>query len=100
MVEDPNALRDPRIKSGYNAEIEIILYRKPAAITVPKSALFTDHEGRSMVYVVTPAGREKRTVVPGPENDARVEIIEGLKIAEKVLLVVQKEKKNGNVQIP
>jgi cobalt-zinc-cadmium efflux system membrane fusion protein len=81
--------RDGRLKPDMFANVEIVTEMHRTAITVPQSALLVDG-GKSVVFIAKggnyDAGYEKRTVTPGISSDDRVEILDGLKAGDKVVI--------------
>jgi Cu(I)/Ag(I) efflux system membrane fusion protein len=71
------------------ANVEIVTDMHRTAISIPQSALLVD-SGKSVVFVAKggnyDAGYEKRAVTPGLQSSDRVEIIDGLKAGDKVVV--------------
>ncbi|HEU4391000.1 MAG TPA: efflux RND transporter periplasmic adaptor subunit, partial [Blastocatellia bacterium] len=82
-TEVPN--HDARLKPEMFANVQIITDSSSSAISIPQSALMNDG-GQSVVFVATGAGYEKRPVVAGLQSDNRVEIRDGLKAGDKVVI--------------
>jgi cobalt-zinc-cadmium efflux system membrane fusion protein len=82
-TEVPN--RDARLKPDMFANVEIVTDLHRAAISVPQSALLTDG-GKTVIFVAEDSGFKKRVVTAGTQSGDRVEIIEGLKEGEKVVV--------------
>lgn len=82
-TEVPN--RDGRLKPDMFANVEIITDVNREAISIPQSALLDDN-GQKVVFVATPSGYEKRPVTTGIQSDNRVEIRDGLKAGDKVVV--------------
>jgi len=92
----PNA--DGRLKPDMFANVAIVTDLHRAAISIPQSALLKDGE-KSVVFVVDGNGYKKIQVTAGIEGNDRVEIIEGLKAGDKVVvkgnyLLLQQSKPN------
>ena len=77
--------RDGRLKPDMFANVEIITDMHRTAISVPQSALLVD-AGKSVVFVAAGASYEKRAVTPGIQSNDRIEIIDGLKAGDKVVV--------------
>jgi len=81
--------RDGRLKPDMFANVEIVTDMHRTAISIPQSALLVD-SGKSVVFVAKggnyDAGYEKRAVTPGLQSSDRVEIIDGLKAGDKVVV--------------
>ena len=74
---------DPRLVSGMSGRVEIVADVVPDVLLVPVEAVINDN-GKSVCYVKTAAGQEKRSVKPGKTNDHFVEIVEGLAEGDQV----------------
>ncbi|MCD8303063.1 MAG: efflux RND transporter periplasmic adaptor subunit [Prevotellaceae bacterium] len=75
------------IRSGYSANAEIVLERKPNVLSVPESAIeFSD--GDTYVYVMTGDGKdnkyERKKVTTGLSDGVNIEIKSGLTTKDKV----------------
>jgi cobalt-zinc-cadmium efflux system membrane fusion protein len=82
-TEVPNP--DGRLKPDMFANVEIITDLHPATISIPQSALLNDG-GKTIVFVADGSSYKKRIVTTGTQSSDRVEIIEGLKEGEKVVV--------------
>jgi len=82
-TEVPN--RDGRLKPDMFANVQIITETDRSAISVPQTAVLADN-GQSIVFVLTSAGYEKRAVTTGIQNDDRIEIREGVKAGDKIVV--------------
>jgi membrane fusion protein, multidrug efflux system len=90
-VNDPNG----DLKPGMFARVGIVFERRPDALTIPRIALL-DTDGTSNVFVVNQGKAEQRTIKTGLSNAGRIEVVEGLKGAEQVVVVGQSGLKDGN----
>ena len=79
------AAGDAPILSGMKGEVTIVTYDKAAALTVPKSAVFSDDDDSKYVFVVSAAGHSKQPVKTGRTKGDDLEILEGLKTGDKIL---------------
>ena len=72
---------------GEGLELEVLLDERASALTVPREALIIDG-GVTTVFVLEPSGSEykarRRLVQAGSARAGRVEILDGLKEAERV----------------
>ena len=82
-TEVPNG--DGRLKPEMFANVQIITDVNSTALSIPQSALVFDN-GQPVVFVVSGSGYEKRSVVTGLQGNDRVEIREGLKEGDKVVV--------------
>ncbi|GJD33531.1 efflux RND transporter periplasmic adaptor subunit [Methylobacterium aerolatum] len=83
VVALPNG--DGAWRPGTYVTAEIEIGRDPVAVRVPKAALQTV-EGRTVVFVRTEEGFEKREVDLGRADDEAVEIVSGLKAGEAIVV--------------
>ena len=77
--------KDPRVKPGLTAILDIIVDQQKDVITVPVSAV-TSRGEEHIVFVANGEKIEERTVVLGSSNDQRVVVREGLRPGERLLL--------------
>lgn len=77
--------RDPRLKPGLTAALDIIVERQEAAIAVPLVAV-ASRGGEPVVYVADGERVEARRVVLGASNERSVVVKEGLSPGERVVL--------------
>ena len=77
--------KDPRVKPGLTAILDIIVDRQTDVISVPLSAVAS--RGEEHIVFVANGGRiEERRVVLGSSNDQRVVVKEGLRPGERLLV--------------
>jgi cobalt-zinc-cadmium efflux system membrane fusion protein len=81
-TEVPNP--DGRLKPDMFANVEIVTAGRPAAISVPLSAVLDD-DGKSVVFVADGNNYTKKEVTLGLKSEDRVEIVQGLKAGDKVV---------------
>jgi len=81
QIED----KDPRLRPGLTANLDIIVDRQQDVISVPLSAV-VPHRGAHVVFVFDAGKPEERKVVLGPSNAHNVIVREGLRPGELVLL--------------
>ncbi len=82
-TEVPNA--DGRLRPDMFANVEIIASSRKTAISIPMSAVLDDG-GRSVVFVADGNSYKKRDVTLGVKGEERVEITDGLKEGERVVV--------------
>ena len=82
-TEVPN--RDDKLKPDMFANVQIITDLNRTAISIPLAALLNDN-GQSVVFVTADSKYEKRVVTPGIQSNDRVEILDGLKAGDKVVV--------------
>jgi cobalt-zinc-cadmium efflux system membrane fusion protein len=76
---------DGRLKPDMFANVAIVTDQHRAAISVPQSAVLKDGD-KSVVFVVDGNGYKKVPVNVGIEGNDRIEIAEGLKAGDKVVV--------------
>ena len=76
---------DGRLKPDMFANVQIVTDVNRAAISVPQSAVLND-EGKTIVFVADGNTFDKRQVQAGIQDNDRVEIIDGLKAGDKVVV--------------
>ncbi len=76
---------DHRLKPGMFANVDVVVFEKGSALTVPEAALVYDRHG-IYVWRVDPDGRaEKVPVEMGIRQKGRVEILVGLEAQDRVI---------------
>ncbi|MGE5328973.1 MAG: efflux RND transporter periplasmic adaptor subunit [Deltaproteobacteria bacterium] len=87
------------LKPGYTVDIKIITQNKKEVLIVPESAVF-DYQGTSCVLAVENGKAVIRRIKTGIENDKFIEIIEGLKEGESILVKPDNTVKEGMKVVP
>jgi HlyD family secretion protein len=82
-IEIPNASR--LLKPGMFARIEVVLLERPDVLAIPMNALL-EEQGECFVYVVEGNKAARKPVTTGIEQDRFVEVREGLKEGEQVVV--------------
>jgi HlyD family secretion protein len=77
--------REPRLRPGMSARVEIEVETRPKALVVPLEAVF-EREGRRVAYVVDYLRVREQEVVLGPSNQDFAVVLKGLRAGERVLL--------------
>lgn len=85
------------LKIDFDTEVNILLGEKAAVIKVPVEAVRNDKTNRDYVFVVEGDKAVERTVKLGLHSDLEVEIIEGVKEGEKVVLNPTGNLKDGGL---
>ena len=76
---------DRRLKSGMFADVEIVTTTLHDVIVIPDSAVQT-HEDKQIVFIAVDGNRfEKRNVKLGLEQHGRAQVLEGVKVGEKIV---------------
>ncbi len=79
---------------GMTCKVKLLSYEKKNAITVPEKAVFHEEadEDKTYVYIASQDGKPtKRSVATGRKHKSQVEITQGLKDGEKILIEKPKE---------
>ena len=82
------------LRPGMFARVAIVYERKPDALQIPRTALL-DTDGQAKVFVVTGGKAVERAVKLGLSNGAWIEVTDGLKDGEQVIVVGQGAVKPG-----
>jgi membrane fusion protein (multidrug efflux system) len=77
---------DQLLRPGMFARVAIVYERKPDALQIPRTALL-DGDGPPKVFVVQDGKALERAVQLGLSNGAMIEVVEGLKDGEQVVVV-------------
>lgn len=93
LVEFDNP--DNRMKAGTTVDIRITTSTKTGAVVVERKNLM-EEKGEYFVYVVTGGKAEKRTVTPGKQQGLDVEIVNGLKPGDELVVEGQMLLENGS----
>jgi membrane fusion protein (multidrug efflux system) len=91
-VEVADATR--HLKPGMFARVNIAYERRENALQVPRTAII-DSDGEQSVYVVVGDKAEQRRITTGLANNGWIEVLQGLKGDERVVVVGQAGLKSG-----
>jgi len=80
-IDNPDWLLRP----GMFVKAEIIVASKDSAIVIPKDIIIASREGKT-IYVVDKGAARRRIISTGLENPDYVEVTEGLKIEERLVV--------------
>jgi membrane fusion protein, multidrug efflux system len=83
------------LKPGMFGRVGIVFDRRPDALQIPRVALL-DTDGESAVFVVQDGLAKRRPIRTGLSNAGSIEITDGLKGNESVIVVGQSGLKDGN----
>jgi len=81
LVENPDHLLRP----GMFVKVENIVARKDSVIVIPKDIILSKRRGKT-VFVVDKGAAFSRVISTGLENESQVEVIEGLKLNERLVI--------------
>jgi len=73
------------LKPGMYAKLELILSEKPDALTVPREAVLKEN-GKEFVFTVEGNQAFRKPVVTGIERENVIEIVEGVKDGDKIVV--------------
>lgn len=93
-VEIPDDTR--HLKPGMFARVNIAYERREDALQVPRTAII-DSDGEQSVFIVVGAKAEQRKVSTGLANNGWLEVLDGLKGNERVVVVGQAGLKSGTL---
>ena len=82
-IEIPNSSR--LLKPGMFARIEVVLLEKPEVLAIPSNAVM-ENQGERFVYLLEGNKAARRPIVTGIEQDRFVEVREGLKEGDQVIV--------------
>ncbi len=86
--------KDSLLRPGMFARVAIVYERRPDALQIPRTALL-DGDGPPKVFVIKDGKAAERAVKLGLSNGAWIEVTEGLKDGEQVVVVGQGAVKPG-----
>lgn len=84
LFEVPNP--DNKLKVSMTTQVAIVLNEAKQALCIPLSALGNKKGGKATVQVLSGETAETRTIVTGISNNVSVQVIEGLREGEKVIV--------------
>ncbi|MFC2088539.1 efflux RND transporter periplasmic adaptor subunit [Calditrichota bacterium] len=72
------------LRPGMFAKVETIVASKDSVIVIPKEIILSKRKGKT-VYIVEKGSAIERTISTGLENTENVEVLEGLKVSERLI---------------
>ncbi|MCY6370740.1 efflux RND transporter periplasmic adaptor subunit [Clostridium ganghwense] len=85
------------LKIGFDVDMDILLSEMKDVIKIPIEAVKKDTNGIDTVYVVQDNKAVEKIIKTGIQSDSEIEVIEGLKKGEKVILNPGNSIKNGTL---
>jgi RND family efflux transporter MFP subunit len=73
-----------KLRPGMFVKADIEIARRDSVIVIPKEIIVSGNRGKT-VYIVEKGATRDRVIVTGLENETSVEVIEGLKVNERVV---------------
>lgn len=83
------------LKKGMTGKLELVLEEKNNVLKIPKEAII-EKNGKSYVFVVVNNYAEEREVLLGITDDSNVEVLEGLKMQDKIVIDGNKNLKGND----
>jgi len=87
--------KNPKIKPGMAAEIELTVDANQKTIVVPQDALVVKPDGTTFIFVIKDSKAVMTKVKTGIEANERVEIVKGLEYGQEVAVAGQENLKDG-----
>ena len=76
----------PELKIDFDVDVDILVEKVANVVKIPSEALKVEKGGKNLVYVVEQNIVHERKVTVGTQSDTEVQITEGVKNGEKVIL--------------
>ncbi len=77
---------DLKLRPGMFVKADIITAKKDSVIVIPKNILLTGNRGKYVFVVERNSAADDRQIVTGIENKDQVEVIEGLKVNDRLII--------------
>jgi RND family efflux transporter MFP subunit len=74
-----------KLRPGMFVKADIEIARKDTAIVIPKDIIVAGSRGKT-VYIVDKGAAQRRTISTGLENETSVEVTEGLKVNDRLVI--------------
>jgi membrane fusion protein, multidrug efflux system len=74
-----------KLRPGMFVKADIEIARKDTAIVIPKDIIVAGSRGKT-VYIVDKGAAQRRTITTGLENETSVEVTEGLKVNDRLVI--------------
>ena len=87
--------KNPSLRPGMAAEIEVTVVGRTDALVVPQDALVVKPDGTKYVYVIKDSKAVMTKVAIGIESNDKVEVVQGLHAGDEVATVGQEALKDG-----
>ena len=81
LVDNPDHILRP----GMFVKAEIIVARHDSVIVIPKEVILARQRGKT-VFIVDKGAAQERVLVTGLENPSEIEVLEGLKVEERLVV--------------
>ncbi len=83
LVDSPDKIR--RLRPGLTSQVEILVDNRPDVLQVPIQSIVNVHD-KQVVFVYTGTSHERRFVKIGSANQSHLEVLEGIKDGEQVVM--------------
>lgn len=76
----------PALKIDFDVDVDILVEKVANAVKIPSEALKVEKGGKNLVYIIEGNIVHEKNVSVGTQSDAEVQIMQGVKSGEKVIL--------------
>lgn len=87
--------KNPNLKVEFDADVDILIDEVKNVIKIPGESIKTDKKGRNYVYTLKDNKVSEREIKIGIQSDREAQVINGLKVGEKVILNPTSSIKDG-----
>lgn len=84
-----------RLGTDYRVRVKIFLEQSTDAITIPRSAVFRDADGRWQAFVVRDGFARRVDLKVGLMNDFDVEVLDGVRVGDRVIVAPESNLEDG-----
>lgn len=84
-----------KLKSGIEVEVRIIIYENKSSLVIPSNCILSE-AGRQYVYVLINSKAEKRYIITGKDSGMDIEVTDGIKAGEQLIITGQTLLKDGD----
>lgn len=77
---------DLKLRPGMFVKADIITAKKDSVIVIPKNIILSGNRGKYVFVVERNSAADDRTIITGIENKDYVEVLEGLKVNERLII--------------
>lgn len=85
------------LKIDFDADVDILLGQVNNVVKVPAESVKTNKEGKAFIYIIEGDKAVEREVKLGLQSDMEVQVLEGVKTGDKVILNPGETIKNGTM---
>lgn len=87
----------PALKIDFDVDVDILVEKVASAIKIPSEALKVEKGNNNFVYVVEENVARERKVTVGTQSDTEIQITQGIKNGDKVILNPSTSIKEGSI---